>query len=116
MTDRSSSAGTLRERVTFSEPTYSDDGGGGVHAAFCQRFTVWAEFIHLRGGEAVLAGRLAGKHAQIIRVRLSSATRCIKADWRVVDRKTSTVFNIREVVETVDRKWIDVLAESGVAA
>jgi hypothetical protein len=39
----------------------------------------------------------------------------VSADWRLIDLRTDRVMAIRDVHETVDRVWVDILAESGVA-
>ncbi len=108
-------AGDLRERVVFESRSASSDGAGGTTTAWADQFTRWAQYIHLRSGEAVLAGRLAGKHSQVVKVRADSATRTITTDWRLRDRRTGRVFNIRDITHTPDRAFIELLCESGVA-
>ena len=87
-------------------------GAGGWMA----QFTVRAAYRHLRGGEDVMAGRLQGRHTQVITVRASSQTRQITAGWRLVDARDGTVFNVRDVTQETDRMWISLLCERGVAA
>ncbi len=108
-------AGDLYECVGFEQPQTGSDGGGGVLAGFVERFTVRAGYIHLRGGESVMAARLAGRHTQVIRVRASSGTKQVTRDWQIVDKRAGTVFNIRDITPSTDRAWLDFLAESGVA-
>lgn len=108
-------AGALIERVGFEEPVAGSDGGGGTLDGFAERFTCRAGYIHLRGGESVLAARLAGQHSQIIRVRSSSQSRAVTTDWRIVDKRAGTVFNIRDVSPTADRGYVVFLCQSGVA-
>ncbi len=110
-----SSAGRLRERVAFDERGAASDGLGGAEAAFVERFNRAAEYIHLRGGEGVLAARLGGRHTQVVRVRADRQTRAVTTDWRLRDVRTEAAFNIRDVTATPDRKWIDLLCERGVA-
>ena len=109
-------AGDLRERVTFAKESDGSDGGGGAVDGFADQFTVWAEYTWLRGGEQVLAARLSGVNTVVIRVRASSQSRQITADWQARDARTGQRFNIRSVVATTDRQWVDVTAQSGVAA
>lgn len=87
-------------------------GAGG----WATQFTVRAAYQHLRGGEDVMAGRLRGRHTQIITVRASSQTRQITPEWRLVDARDGTVFNVRDVTQETDRMWISLLCERGVAA
>lgn len=108
-------AGALIERVGFEEPVAGSDGGGGTLDGFLERFSCRAAYVHLRGGETVLAARLSGQHSQIVRVRSSSDSRAVTTDWRIVDRRAGTVFNIRDVTPTTDRAYIDFLCQSGVA-
>ncbi len=112
---KQTSAGDLRERVTFSSEEAGSDDAGGTVTGFVDRFTVWAQYTHLRGGEAVLAARLEGRHSQIIRIRASTQTRQITTDWRATDARTGQVFNIRDVTPMPDRMWIDILVQSGAA-
>lgn len=112
-------SGDLTERVTLAKrsETNPDDPRdiGNVEGAWVDQGTVWAQFIHLRGGEEVLAGRLQGRHTQVIRVRASTLTRAIATDWRVTDARTGVQFAIRDVTLDPGRAAIDLLCESGVA-
>lgn len=114
------SAGKLRERVTLSSRLEINPDGpldlGNTQSDWIPRATVWAEFIHLRGGEAVIAGRLQGRHSQIIRVRASSLTREVATDWQVTDARTGVEYAVRDVTLTVDRAWVEMLVETGAAA
>lgn len=109
-------AGDLYERVAFDQRAEVDDGHGNTVAGFVERFQCRAGYKHLRGGETVLASRLAGRHVQVIRVRASSLTRQVTTDWRIRDQRTNAAFNIRDVTLDMSRAWIDFLVESGVAS
>lgn len=111
------SAGKLTERVTIARrvmanPDAPNDYGNTV-AEWADEGTVAAEYIHLRGGEAVMAGRLQGRHPQIVRVRASALTRQVETHWRVTDARTGTHFNVRDVAPDPGRAWIDWLVETG---
>ena len=113
------SAGKLTERVTIARrieinPDAPNDYGNTV-ADWADEGTVSAEYIHLRGGEAVMAGRLQGRHPQIVRVRASALTRQVETHWRVTDARTGTHFNVRDVTPDPGRAWIDWLCEVGTA-
>lgn len=113
------SAGDLYESVSFEKrevgnPDSPADYGNTETTWRCQ-YSCRAAYQHLRGGETVLAGRLQGRHPQIIRVRASSETREVTTDWRIVDSRSGSVFNIRDVTPTLDRRFIEFLVESGVA-
>ncbi len=109
-------AGELRERVAFDARIETDDGYGNKRGGFVERFRCSASFTPLRGGETVIASRLEGRQPVVVRIRASSATRLITADWRMRDRRTGVAYAVRSVIETSDRKWVDLTVESGTAA
>jgi SPP1 family predicted phage head-tail adaptor len=106
-------AGDLRERVAFDKRGTGSDGGGGVVTIWQEQFQRRAAYVHRNGGEAVMADRLQGKHTLVVRVRADSQTRTISTDWRARDARVGTLYNIIDVTPTVDRKWVDVLAQTG---
>jgi len=111
-----SGAGDLnRRKVAFDKQSAASDGHGGQSTAFAEQFVVAAKYTHLRGGETVMADRLAGRHPMIIRVRATSQTRLVATGWRARDARDQTIYNIRDVTPTEDRRWIELLVESGVA-
>jgi head-tail adaptor len=112
---RARGGGNLTERVLFQEPVALADGIGGQETGWSAGFECRAGYTRLRGGETVIAGRLSGKQPTVIRVRANSQTRGVNEDWRVVDQRTQEVFNIRSIIETEDRLYLDFACESGVA-
>lgn len=110
------SAGDLYYRFAFDKRVDQQDGYGNTKGEWQEQFQRRAGLTHIRGGEAVMADRLQGQHTQIVFVRACSETRLITSDWRARDVRTGAVFNIREVKATTDRKWVDLLMQSGVAA
>lgn len=111
-------AGVLTERVTLSRrteenPDHPNDYGNVVDV-WEDRATVAAQYVHLRGGEAVVSSRLAGRHVQVIRVRASALTRQVAPDWRVTDARTNTEYNVRDVTLDPGRAFVDLLCERGV--
>jgi SPP1 family predicted phage head-tail adaptor len=109
------SAGKLYERVAFESPVEVSDGYGGTINGWAAQFTVSAHFVRLRGGETVLASRLSGTQPTIIKVRQSSDTKQVTTDWRARDARSGEVFNIRSIIESDDRAYLEFTAESGVA-
>ncbi|MGF7005802.1 head-tail adaptor protein [Aminobacter sp. BE322] len=107
--------GDLRFRVAFDRRAETDDGLGNTQSDWVEEFQCRAAYRHLRGGETVLAGRLEGRHVQVISVRASRETRRITTEWRARDARTGDVFNIRDVTHETDRQWISLLVERGVA-
>lgn len=82
------------------------------------RFTVSAGMKPRNGGEAVIAGRLEGRQPYIVTVRSSEQTRQITSDWQLIDaRDASRVFAVKTAADPDGkRQWIEILAESGIAA
>ncbi len=113
-------AGELRGRATFARPNSVEDDYGNVSTGWQDMFTVSANFTPRLGGESVEASRLAGRQPVVIRVRKSPDTAQIRTDWRATNVQTGTAYNIRTAVDpdegnTSHGKWIDMMAEAGVA-
>lgn len=109
------SAGSLYYKVALDKREMVSDGMGNEVGQWVEQFQTRAEFIHLRGSEAVMAGRLQGKHTQVIRVRVSSNSRLISTDWRVRDTRRNIAFNVRDIEWENNRQFIALTCESGVA-
>lgn len=109
-------AGPLRYQIRFQEREDTFDEFGNVIGGWATRFTCFAAFKFLRGGEEVMAGRLAGKQPAIITVRFGDASSRINTAWRILDREDQA-WNIRAITDpTGKRAWLEILAEKGVAA
>lgn len=109
------SAGTLIEAVAFDKLTGTPDGSGGEDQDWGEQFTTRASFRYLRGGESVIAARLSGTQPVVVRIRAHPASRQITTGWRMRDTRRGTVYNIRTVVPTDDRQYLELTCESGVA-
>lgn len=109
-------AGDLIERVHAERREDVDDGYGNRQATWVRQFACRAAYRHLRGGEDVLAGRLAGVHSTVIVVRRSRAALAVATDWRLVDDRDGTVWAVRDVTHETDRTFISFLCQRGVAA
>lgn len=111
-------AGPLYEKVAFDKrETVNPDSPadyGATQSAWVEQFTRRANFLHLRGGESVMAGRLAGKHQIVVTVRAGEQTRDIGTDWRMRDTRTSVEYAIRDITPSDDRQFVEILVESGV--
>lgn len=112
---RSMSAGKLYESIAFDAPSEVSDGQGGTIFGWQERYRCRAHYRYLRGGETVQAARLEGRQPVVITVRASSETSQVKTEWRIRDTRTGTEFNIRSIVPTEDRRFLEITAESGVA-
>lgn len=110
-------AGTLRERVTLQKRSVqANDGYGNTLSDFADQFSVDARIAPLKGGETVLAARLTGTQPVVVTVRRSSSTVLIDTDWRLVDARAGTIYNIRAVTPDEKKRHIDLLCEAGVAS
>src|SRR5262245_19554970 len=113
-------AGDLRYRVTFSQPNSTTDEYGNVTTGWVDRFTVAANITPRLGGETVEAARLAGRQPVVIRVRRSTDTAQVRSDWKATNTNDGTEYNIRTAVDPFQGspdhgKWMELLAEAGVA-
>lgn len=116
-------AGALRGRVHLQQRQDEPDpwGGDPRPGDFATVATVAAEFLPMRGGEAVVASRLAGIQPYIVRVRQSAATRAVQVDWRLVDARgpqppdaTARVFAIKAITDPDQKRaWLDLLVREG---
>lgn len=106
--------GQLRHRITLAERVMIEDEYGNVEGSWQDRGTVAAAFRFLRGGEEVMAGRLAGKQPAIITVRSSTLTRSMTTAWRIT--YDGDAYNARAITDPTGRRaWLEILAEKGVA-
>jgi head-tail adaptor len=119
MPSNNRNAGALRERFAFQKRGQGNDGlgGSGAFGAWETQFTVSAGLHPLRGSEAVMGDRLAGRQPYIVTVRQSSQTCQVGTDWQIVDeRNPDRVFAISAppVDPLGDRAWLEILATEGV--
>ena len=110
-------AGDLRERFTIQRRVNSQDGHGNSVGPWADQFTVWGGIEFRRGGEGVLAARLAARQPAILTIRNSAQARGILASDRAVNARTGEVFNIRELPREAreNRGFLEMLVEAGVA-
>lgn len=110
-------AGSLDRRLSFERRTEVKDGYGNVESEeWTPQFTAAANRKWLRGSEGVLAARLESRQPAILKIRNSGDARSISNDWRAVDTRDGTIYNIREnPKESDNRGYLEMLAESGVA-
>ncbi|MFC0245819.1 head-tail adaptor protein [Falsochrobactrum ovis] len=118
MTTRS--AGAMRGLVHIQQYIEGDDGYGGTLMGWETRATVAASFLPLRGSEAVMASRLAGKQPYVVAIRSSALTRQITPAWRLIDARAGNndqgepkrVFDIKAISDPDGKNaWLEVLCE-----
>ena len=105
----------LMEFARFQYRSETSDGYGNMVGEWAEAFEDRVDVRYLRGSEAVLAARLAGRQTIIITIRDSEAARRIAPEWRAIIRGVE--YNIREPLRPTDqrRRLLECLAESGVA-
>lgn len=110
-------AGALSEVVAFQVRSEADDGyGNPVTGDFATQFTEPARLRPLKGSEPVLAQRLVGVQPYVLTVRSSVRTRRVGVDWRAVNSRTGTTYNITAIVNPDERgAYLEMLVTSGVA-
>lgn len=122
-------AGMLDKRVAFDQRISADDGYGNRQDAFAEVFQCHAGFNPMRGGEAVIAARLEGVQPIAVKLRANANTLAIRPDWRMRDLRdgawvnppdntewSGPLYAVNSVLRTPDRKYIDLIVTSGVAA
>lgn len=119
----------LRERVAFDRPDQgASDGLGGKKRVWTEIRACHAEFIYMRGSEAVEAARLQGRSVFKVRIRKMGTARDITPDFRMravqhglpggagaEDPAPGTRYNVREVDATSDRSWVYLIVESSLS-
>lgn len=102
-------AGQLNRRVTFRQRAVDDNAERG--GAWANVFTRFARIQPLKGGEGVQAARMAGDQPVIITIRKDAETATVDNGWSAFDAlATSTKWDVKSVIATEDRQWIEVLA------
>lgn len=103
-------AGQLTKRATLLEPVKELDQDRQPILRYAERGTVWCHVRWLRGGESVMAARLASRSPGIVTVRASSLTRRITSEWKL--RIDGSEFDAKEDPrESDDRAFLEALVE-----
>lgn len=105
----------LHEQVRFESPTTTTDEYRRSISGWTEEFTTKADYRRLRGSEAAIGARLQGKQLTVLTIRNSTKAREIKPTWRAVNTRTGETFNVYTNIETDDRQFREITAESGVS-
>ncbi|WP_347268810.1 phage head closure protein [Paracoccus sp. (in: a-proteobacteria)] len=103
-------AGDLTKRATFQRPEMGRDGDGNQILAYVDDHAGWVHLRPLRGGESVMAARLASKAPAIVTLRASANARRVTSEWRVLI-EGRTYEAKEDPRETQDRAYLELLAE-----
>jgi head-tail adaptor len=109
-------AGELRSRVRFDRRGAGENSGGVVRSGFAPLIASRrARLLPVKGGEEVIADRVAGVSGWELVIRFDSATSRLAADDRVVDLRDDTrVFDIKFVEDLEGRRrWLVLQLERG---
>lgn len=108
-------AGVMLERIALDRPVQAPDAHGGVETGWQQVAEAKAAVRHLRAGETVLAGRLAGTLTIVVTIYATELTRQATPAWRMRDLRSGEIYNIRSIIPTDDRRNLEITVQSGVA-
>jgi head-tail adaptor len=109
-------AGQMRDLMSFQSREVVNDGyGNKVAGGWVERFRDNAKITNLRGGENVIASRLESRNVALMQVRSSQQIADVTPQWRVVDVRRGTEFNIREIHQDRTTALYEMMIESGVA-
>lgn len=105
----------LFDAVAFDAPTASADGQGGQENGWTEAHVCRADIMYLRGGETVIAGRLAGQQPVVVTIRRCAAALAVTPDYRMRDTRRGDDYNIRSIVPAKNRLYLELTCEKGVA-
>jgi len=107
-------AGALRDRIRFEKRADADDGYGNTVSDWAVQFERAAEIRPLKGSEQVIASRLQGIQPALIIVRYDSQTATITPEWRAVDARSGTIYNIETAADMERRcEYITMMCTAG---
>ena len=96
--------GDIKDQVTISSITYTDDGMGGVAESTSTIGTYWAQVTAPSTSDGVVAGADSERRTHVVRVRQDSSTFGITINSTVSWRsQTLTVKGVRPF----GRTWVD---------
>jgi SPP1 family predicted phage head-tail adaptor len=97
--------GELNRRLTFQQRGENSWDDMSSH---------WAKIVYLRGTEKVLEGRMVGRNTVVITVRQTSKVKSATTAWRIKFKGSGEVFNIRSLIPSSDRQFVDITCETQV--
>ena len=105
-------AGDLTKCAMFLRPEMGRDSDGNQILAYVDDHAGWVHLRPLRGGEGVMAARMASKAPAIVTLRASVNARRVTSEWRV--RVDGRIYEAKEDPrETQDRAYLEMLIEAG---
>ena len=111
------SAGDLIELVGFETYINDPDAPPGVtRPIWYETHSCRAQFVFLRGSEAIEAARLEGRAIYKVKVRQCAAARAITTDHRMTDKRRGTEYAVTGVDAIADPAWVFVQVMSGKAS
>jgi len=109
-------AGRKHDKFSFQKRVeQGNDGLGNVLSDWVEQFQQRCDYYPERGTESVLADRLEGIVTGSIVVYRNCKTEMICPDWRAVDVRGGTEYNIRAILPGQRRQEFKLTVQSGVA-
>lgn len=103
--------GIMREVADFRAFTEVDDGYGGTKLEFATVFSAPCRIRTLKGGEEVMASRLAGTATLVVTIRWQPDAAAMDPSWKVVNGRTGDEYEVTAVTVDERRAFIDVLCK-----
>lgn len=116
---RRPTSGQLRDSFRIERETLTPDGYGGQTRTWTVLIeSLPAHAVFMRGGESVMAARLAARQPAVLTFRNFADSRGIVPQDRAVNKRTGEVFAIKEAPRESreSRGYLECLIESGVPA
>ena len=77
------------------------------------RFDDSLSATYKRGGEDIIGGRLVGRNVVFLRARSGLSSARVTSSWRIKEKRTGNVFNIRSIIPSECGGWITFTCETG---
>lgn len=110
-------AGPMVERVALDRPAAATDAYGASVDGWTEVVGRCSAHIRwLRGGESVQAARLEGRQPAVVTIYRQDALAALGPGWRLRDlNRGGAAMNIRAVVPTDDRMFLELTGDFGVS-
>ena len=99
--------GKLKYRVTFRQPTKTQDSTGSYSVTYGDAFTTWADVKQMRNEKVLEFGSVSAEAGYEIYIRARSQDFEPNQNWEVV--YNGKTFQIHSVIE-VDREYLKIVA------
>lgn len=105
--------GDLRDEIRLERQVSVPDGAGGSVITWQAVLTAPAHIRPIRGGETVMAGRLASTETIVVTIRNQPALATSSQTWRLISTRSNRVFDIKSITVDDRRAFVDFLCQTG---